>query len=346
MININNKTLENFTFIDLFAGIGGFRLALQSFGAKCVFSSEIDEYAKQTYQENFNEEPLGDITKIAENDIPNHDILCAGFPCQPFSISGKQKGFEDTRGTLFFDIARIVKAKQPKILLLENVKNLKNHDKGRTLKVIISTLNELNYDVYYDVLNSCHFNVPQNRERLYFVCFRKDLNIKNFNFLKSISLTKVVKDVLLNENDISNKEEIEGLIVNRSDIVLNQKRIQDIELQQVNNGNNTIIHNKPIRIGYIGKGGQGERIYHINGIAVTLLANGGGVFSKTGGYLVNGKCRKLHPRECARLMGFPDDFKLHHSSTQALKQLGNSIVVDVLQHILLEVVKGLRKSNA
>ena len=156
--------LKKMKFIDLFAGIGGFRYALESFGCKCVFSSEWDKYCQESYNLNFGEIPYGDITKIDEKDIPNFDILCAGFPCQPFSISGKQKGFEDTRGTLFFDIVRIVSYHKPKIIFLENVKNLKAHNGGATFEVISNTLDSLNYNIYYNVLNAKDFNLPQNRE--------------------------------------------------------------------------------------------------------------------------------------------------------------------------------------
>ena len=155
--------LENYRFIDLFAGIGGFRIALESFGANCVFSSEWDKYAQKVYEANFGELPEGDITQISENNIPNHDILCGGFTCQPFSISGKQKGCEDIRGTLFFDIARIVEYHQPKVLFLENVRNFETHDDGKTLKIVKATLRDLGYDVFHKVLNASYFGLPQNR---------------------------------------------------------------------------------------------------------------------------------------------------------------------------------------
>ena len=182
MITTDKNSLQNYNFIDLFAGIGGFHLALNSMGANCVFASEWDKYAAETYQENFHLKPFGDITQIKENDIPKHDILCGGFPCQAFSISGKQKGFEDTRGTLFFDIARIVDYHKPKVLLLENVKNLAKHDEGKTIKTIIKTLEELEYSVFTKVLNSSNFGLPQNRERIYIVAFHKSLNSDNFKF--------------------------------------------------------------------------------------------------------------------------------------------------------------------
>ena len=197
MIDIIRKTLQGYTFIDLFAGLGGFRLALESFGARCVYSNEWDIHVQKVYAENFGETPDGDITKVDENAIPAHDILCAGFPCQAFSISGKQRGFEDSRGTLFFDVARIVKAKKPKVVFLENVKNFATHDNGRTLEVVRSTMEELGYTFYQRVLNSVDYGVPQKRERIYMVCFRNDLNISNFSYPKPFKLTRHVEDFLL-----------------------------------------------------------------------------------------------------------------------------------------------------
>ena len=163
--------------IDLFAGIGGFRIAFENAGAKCVFTSEWDKYAAITYKANFGDVPAGDITKIKAEDIPHHNILCGGFPCQAFSISGKMNGFNDTRGTLFFDVARIADYHKPEVLFLENVKNLVKHDDGKTLQTILRVLDEINYDVYHAVLNASLYGAPQARERVYFVCFRKDLKI-------------------------------------------------------------------------------------------------------------------------------------------------------------------------
>ncbi|WP_077369833.1 DNA cytosine methyltransferase [Anaerosalibacter sp. Marseille-P3206] len=323
MLDINKKTLKGYTFIDLFAGIGGFRLALESFGAQCVYSNEWDKYAQETYNLNFNEIPDGDITQVDEKNIPNHDILCAGFPCQAFSISGKQKGFEDSRGTLFFDVARIVKEKKPMVVFLENVKNFATHDGGNTLRVVKETMQELGYSFDYEVLNPIHYGVPQKRERIYMVCFREDVKRETFIFPKPIKLERYVEDFLLPN------EEVLEYIIERDDLVLNDKA------KTTRNSNSTI------RVGSVGKGGQGERIYSPKGIAITLSAYGGGIFSKTGGYLIDGKTRRLHPRECARLMGFPDTYKLHPNKNQAYKQLGNSVVVDVLQLITEQIGEAL-----
>jgi DNA (cytosine-5)-methyltransferase 1 len=323
MLEINNKKLKDMTFIDLFAGLGGFRLALESYGAKCVYSNEWDKAAQEVYANNFGDIPEGDITKVDENTIPNHDILCAGFPCQAFSISGKQRGFEDSRGTLFFDVARIVRCKKPKVVFMENVKNFASHDNGNTLQVVENTMQELGYDFYYDVLNSVDYGVPQKRERVYMVCFRRDMNISKFDFPKPFPLRRHIEDFL-----ISDESEVADLYVNRPDIYM--KDVNDDKYS-----------NKPIRLGIVNKGGQGERIYSIKGIAITLSAYGGGVFAKTGGYLVNGKPRKLHPRECARIMGYPDTYKIANSKNKAYQQFGNSVVIDVLQLITEQIADSI-----
>lgn len=324
MIEIKEKTLTGYTFIDLFAGLGGFRLSLESMGAKCVYSNEWDVPAQQVYAANFGDTPEGDITKVDENNIPDHDILCAGFPCQAFSISGKQRGFEDSRGTLFFDVARIVKAKKPKVVFMENVKNFAVHDNGRTLQVVKATMEELGYTFYQKVLNSVNYGMPQKRERIYMVCFRNDLNVQSFVYPKPFPLTKHVEDFLLDDESM-----VEKLYVDRPDTIYNGT-VDDT------------YSDTSIRLGIVNKGGQGERIYSTKGIAITLSAYGGGVFAKTGGYLVNGRPRRLHQRECARIMGYPDTYIMAKSANQAYKQFGNSVVVDVLQYICIEIGRALQ----
>ncbi len=319
MIEIKEKKLEGMTFIDLFAGLGGFRIALESLGARCVYSNEWDDPVRKVYQENFGDYPEGDITKVDEKTIPDHDILCAGFPCQAFSISGKQRGFEDSRGTLFFDVARIVKEKKPKVVFLENVKNFASHDDGRTLEVVKNTMEELGYTFLQKVLNAVNYGVPQKRERIYMVCFRKDLDVTYFRFPKAFPLNKHVEDYLLEDSTL-----VEHLYVDRPDTYYNDTKDDHYS-------------SSPIRLGTVNKGGQGERIYSTKGIAITLSAYGGGIFAKTGGYLVNGRPRRLHPRECARLMGYPDTYKICESSNQAYKQFGNSVVIDVLQLIAINI---------
>lgn len=324
MVEIKEKLLKGYTFIDLFAGLGGFRISLESLGAKCVYSNEWDNAAQKVYFENFGDMPEGDITKIDENKIPKHDILCAGFPCQAFSISGKQLGFEDSRGTLFFDVARIVKAKKPKIVFMENVKNFATHDDGKTLAVVKATMEELGYAFNFKVLNAVDYGIPQKRERIYIVCFRNDLDIEEFNYPKPIKLIHHLEDFIIRD-----EEQVQHLYVERPDIYFNN--IEDNKYS-----------NKAIRLGIVNKGGQGERIYSIKGIAITLSANGGGVFAKTGGYLINGRTRKLHPKECARIMGYPDSYKICESANQAYKQFGNSVVIDVIQLISLEIGKAMK----
>lgn len=313
-------------FIDLFAGIGGFRIALESFNEKCVYSSEWDKFAQITYHHNFGEIPDGDITLVNEVNIPDHDILCGGFPCQAFSISGKQAGFNDTRGTLFFDIARIVKYKQPKVIFLENVKNLLRHDHGRTIDTVISVLEQINYKTFIKVLDSSHFGVPQHRERIFMVSFRKDLKINNFEFPKPSFKQIALKDII--EKDIDEKQ----YVIKRKDSKIDNKK---------NKSNDLFEHNvlKPIRIGTVNKGGQGERIYSIDGHAITLSAYGGGTAGKTGAYLINGKIRKLTPRECLRAQGFPESFTFPEEITHAqiYKMCGNSVSVPVIKEIYRDI---------
>ena len=331
MIDITNKCKEkikNLRYIDLFCGIGGFQQALNSFDASCIFSSEIDGYAKIVYKANYGVEPVGDITLIKENDIPSHDILCAGFPCQAFSVSGKQKGFDDERGILFFEIIRIASYHKPKIMLLENVANFAKHNAQKTLKTVLNSLESIGYDVYYEVLNASDYSIPQQRKRIYFVCFRKDLNVSSFTFPSKENSCISIKDIVLSDC------ETEKYMINRKDITLKNTVISSDIF-----GN---FPQEPIRIGSVNKGGQGERIYHEKGHAITLSAYGGGVGAKTGLYLINGKVRRLAPRECARLQGFPDSFIMDENQNRAYKQFGNSIVIDVVQKILISVNEALK----
>ena len=329
MIEVKEKYLKGYSFIDLFAGIGGFHYALSSYGAECLYASEWDKPAQETYFTNHGIMPSGDITKISAEEIPPHDILCGGFPCQAFSISGKRLGFEDTRGTLFFDIARIVKRHRPKVVFMENVKNLALHDEGRTFRVVAGTMEELGYTMFSKVLNSGQFGVPQHRERIYMVCFRKDiLGDRSFvfpNHKTTSSLAEVLED---NPKDAK--------IIDRPDIQIYRTIVSN--QTDLFEGN---LPNRPLQIGIVNKGGQGERIYDPIGHAITLSAYGGGAGAKTGLYLINGVVRKLSPRECARLQGFPDDFIIHPNLQQAYKQFGNSVTINVLQYIVGEISKTL-----
>lgn len=326
MIEVDNKALKDYKFIDLFCGIGGFHLALSSFGAKCVFASDIDKNAREVYKNNFGMEPHGDITKIKVEDIPQHDIICAGFPCQPFSISGNRKGFEDEqgRGKLFFNIVNIAKYHKPKVLLLENVKNFEKHDNGNTLKRVYKELECIGYKVFHSVLCASDYGVPQQRKRIYIVAFRKDLGIEEFDFPIKLNEYKVVKDILVKQIDNKIKGQYK---ITREYVIHDYERKRSSQL---------------CRIGEIGLGRQGERIYSIYGQATTLSSQGGGLGGKTGMYLIHNRARKLYPRECARLMGFPDTFQLADSQEKNYKQFGNSVVVDVLQKIIQEIIKKLR----
>lgn len=319
--------MQKLRYIDLFAGIGGFRIALDSLGHQCVFSSEWDTEAQKVYKSNFKDKPYGDITKISNKDIPDHDILCAGFPCQPFSISGKQLGFNDTRGTLFYEIARIVKYHQPKFLFLENVANLIGHDNGRTLNTILHILESLNYNVRYQLLNSSLFGIPQSRKRVYFIGIRKDISKLVYDFPTHTFEKVSLKDILINHSATKH------LVIKRTDININYNLLKDQRLLE--------FPYKPIRIGILNKGGQGERIYYEYGHSITLSAYGGGIGAKTGLYYIDGQVRKLHPEECKRLMTFPDDFIIHPNPNQAYKQFGNAVVVKVVERIFKKLMDDL-----
>ncbi len=301
-------------FIDLFAGIGGFRLSLESLGAKCVFSSEIDISARETYFKNFGEYPEGDITKISSKSIPSHDILCAGFPCQPFSIGGYRKGFSDTRGTLFFDIERIIKAKKPKVIFLENVRGLTNHDKGRTFKIIKNKLNLLGYNIFYKVLNSKDYGVPQNRERIYIIGFRNKK--KKFDF----DLIKKSKSSLLSLLDQSNK--------------LNQSELSDIALKHVTKHLKKIKKTKKINYQYpqvITEIRPTRCSFRNDNISPCLTAKMG-----TGGnnvpYLIDYN-RFMSVNECLRIQGYPKNFKIYGSKQNKYKQIGNSVSIPLIKKI-------------
>ena len=309
-----------FTFIDLFAGIGGFRLALEACGGKCIFSSEINRHCRHIYYKNFGEFPYGDIKNIEASSIPKHDILCAGFPCQSFSIAGKKKGFKDPQGSLFYQIIRIAKYCQPKYLLLENVSNLISHERGSTFQQIQKLFNKIHYQIFWQILNSSHYGIPQNRKRIYIVAIKKRADIEKFEFPEANFDNIYLKDILL-----PNK-------------LCTHLMIQDPPFWTKNL--NTIVPElKPIRVGFIKKARQGERIYHENGHAVTLSASGGGLGGKTGLYWIQAQVRKLHIDECKKLMGFPSHFVLNETSNQSYKQLGNSVVIPIIQQIVMNILE-------
>jgi DNA (cytosine-5)-methyltransferase 1 len=323
---------SKFKFIDLFAGIGGFRIAMQSLGGKCVFSSEIDKYAKQTYDLNFGEVPFGDITKIDENDIPEHDILCAGFPCQSFSIAGKRKGFEDeTRGTLFFDIARIIKAKKPKAFFLENVKGLTNHNKGQTLKTILKVLREdLGYYVPQPkVINAKDFGVPQNRERIFIIGFRKDLGINEFEYPKPLKKNTTFENVKEKE-EVSVKyylsTQYQETLINHKERHKNKGNGFGFEIIKDNQCANAIV------VGGMGK----ER-----NIVIDCRLTDFTPVTKIKGVVNRDGWRRMTPREWSRLQGFPDKFEIKVSDAQAYKQFGNSVAIPAIKATAEVLVKQL-----
>lgn len=290
-------------------------MALSSYGAQCVFASEINEAAAQVYKNNFGIQPQGDIRDIKVRKIPKHDIICAGFPCQPFSISGHRNGLSDENGKLFFEIYRIARYHQPRFIILENVKNLLTHDNGATIKLIEERLQKIGYTTYKDVLCATEFSVPQARKRIYIVAFRNDLDVQKFQFPQGKGKIKTVEDIL--EHNVDQRYTI------TSPYVIDFTRYND-----------TIRQKEILRVGAVGLGRQGERIYSIKGQGITLSSQGGGVGGKTGMYYIDDSVRKLTPRECARMMGFPEKFKLAQTDSECYKQFGNSVVVNVLQEII------------
>lgn len=320
-----------FTFIDLFAGIGGFRIALQSLGGKCVFSSEWDEQAKKTYEANFGEVPFGDITKEeTKKFIPDgFDVLCAGFPCQAFSIAGKRGGFEDTRGTLFFDVADIIKRKQPRAIFLENVKGLVNHDKGKTLTTILNVLREdLGYFVPDpQVLNAKYFGVPQNRERIYIVGFRADLGIESFEYPKTTNQKVTFKDVK-EKNPVSVKYYLSNTYLNT--LVNHKKRHES----KGNGFGYEIIPDDGIANAVVcgGMGRERNLVYDDRLEDFTPVTRIKGEVNRQG-------IRKMTPREWARLQGFPDTFIIPVADASAYKQFGNSVAIPVVKAIANEIIK-------
>ena len=328
----NNKDFK-FTFIDLFAGIGGFRLALEKIGGKCVFSSEIDKHACEMYELNYGENPFCDISTLDENQIPDFDILCAGFPCQSFSVAGLKKGFlDETRGTLFFHIVRILNAKKPKVFILENVKNLEKHDKGKTLNVILESLRKLHYHVDYAILNSKDFGVPQNRERIIIIgnlegiqfdfgtlhrkpclSMKKHLNkTGNFEYLDPTEYTLIEKKYVKTQP--------------KSGLIFVGYRNKKTRKNGIREGTEYLsrVHKQP------------NRIYSADGTHPTFSAQ-----ETSGRYFIHdGKgVRKLTIEECYRFMGFPRNFKRTGSISQQYKRIGNAICVPMVESVGKEVLR-------
>ncbi len=308
-----------YKFIDLFAGIGGTRIAFQRQGFECVYSNEIDDAACETYASNFNCNPKGDITRVNPNEIPDFDVLVAGFPCQAFSIAGRKLGFEDARGTLFFDLARILKDKRPASFLLENVRNLLSHDNGNTFAVIKSALDGLGYNVFYKVLNAKDYGVPQNRPRIIIVGFRKDLDIHNFDFPKPVGKKTALRDIT--EPDVP------------AHYFISEIRHRGMEAHREK-------HEKR-------GNGFGYSILDPDGVSNAIVVGGSGrernivhdqeSFQKLSDEEKRGKCRHalryLTVRECARLQGFPDSFVVPGAKTRGWKQFSNSVPVPMIEAV-------------
>ena len=301
--------MESIKFIDLFCGIGGFRIAMDEacrengIIPECVFSSDIDPFCQDSYEINFGHRPAGDITKIREKEIPDHDILFAGFPCQPFSIIGQRQGFNDIRGTLFFDIARILKHKKPKAFILENVKQLVGHDKGRTLKIILDTLKDLGYNVQYAVLNALDYGLPQKRERVIIVGHREPIF---FSFPAPIRPFKRLAEIL--EKDVDPKHYASEYISTRRKV--KHRSAYKLSIWHENKSGN------------------------ICSYPYSCALRAGASYNYL---LVNGE-RRLTPREMFRLQGFPDTYKIVVNDGQARKQAGNAVPVNLVKAVILKLM--------
>ncbi|MFW0717555.1 DNA cytosine methyltransferase [Pedobacter sp. N23S346] len=315
----------DFTFIDLFAGIGGFRIPLQELKGKCVFTSEFNLHAQRSYEANFGEVPFGDITKLDLNIVPKHDVLTAGFPCQPFSISGKMKGFEDTRGTLIYNVFQIIEKRKPKVVFLENVKHLVHHDKGNTFKTIIKDLEVLGYKVTWKVLNASDFGVAQNRERVVIIGHQS----KYFDFNKLATKPKVNLKTILDKNaDFEYLNEPYTLIENfkkqESGLIFIGYRNKTIRKAGVRPGTEHLsrVHKQP------------NRIYSTDGLHPALPSQ-----ESSGRFWIynNGQVRKLTINECYKIMGFPEKFIKINNTSELYRQIGNSVCIPMIKEISKQI---------
>lgn len=310
---------SDFRFIDLFAGIGGMRIAFERNGGTCVFSSEWDKFAQLTYQANFDEIPHGDITKIPIQKVPRHDVLIGGFPCQPFSNAGLKRGFEDTRGTLFFDIARIVEYRKPSMVLLENVKGFASHDKGKTLGVVKRILEDLGYNVFHKVLNARDFGLPQNRERIYIVAINKR-KVGNVGFRFPNPTKEETKLGSILDSKVDDKYTLSNKLWS------GHKRRRK-EHQAKGNGFGYSLFNNNSK--------------YSSTISARYYKDGSEILIEQKGK----NPRKLTPREAARLQGFPENFVIPVSDNQAYKQFGNSVAVPVVSAIAKEMIRTLSEPS-
>jgi DNA (cytosine-5)-methyltransferase 1 len=330
---------NNLKFIDLFAGIGGFRRAFDKKGFSCVFSSEINQACREVYKANYKEEPFGDISLKSPSEIPEHDLLTAGFPCQPFSICGKRKGFDDTRGTLFFYIQEIIRVKKPKVVLLENVKHLIHHDNGDTLRVIIKSMEDLGYFVRYKLMNSVNFKVPQNRERLIIVATRD--KPFDFNSLDCTHKPVQLKSFLDKDGDFEFLDESEYTLIDNpkkqdSGLIFVGYRNKGIWKKGIrpNTEHLSRVHRQP------------NRIYSDLGVHPTIPSQ-----ETSGRFFIHlsdsNRVRKLTLNECYKIMGFPSNFIKHNSKAECYKQIGNSVCVPMIEIIAESILNNnlLVKNN-
>lgn len=304
---------NSFKFIDLFAGIGGIRLGFESVGGECVFSSEWDAGAQKSYEANFGEKPQGDIAKIVSSVIPDHDILLAGFPCQPFSIIGAQKGFLDTRGTLFFEIERILREKEPAAFLLENVKQFKTHDKGNTFRTVVRKLQDLGYNTHCAILNALDFGLPQKRERTFIVGFKKNIQ---FNFPVPTGLVPKLEDFLEDDSKVDRKLFATERIVSN--------RLERLKEQRVVPFYPSVWHEN--------KSGN------VSVLPFSCALRAGASYN----YLLINGVRRPSGRELLRFQGFPEDYKIVVSHQEIRKQAGNSVAVPVIKAVAQEMLKALK----
>lgn len=315
-------------FIDLFAGIGGFRLGFEKAGFECVFSCEIDPHCREVYHNNFQEVPCGDITEVNPDKIKEFDVLLAGFPCQPFSICGKKRGFEDTRGTLFFEICRIIEAKQPKVIVLENVKHLLHHDKGNTFKVILATLRDLGYSVDYKILNAKDFGVPQHRERIFIIGTQG----KPFSFSRFRSkFPPKLREFIEEKGDFEILDKSEYTLIDYA-----RKQASGLLFVGYRNKGTWKTGVRPNTEHLSRVHRQPNRIYSIDGVHPTIPSQ-----ETSGRFFIyipeKDIVRKLTLKECYRIMGFPEGFKIYRKVSESYKQIGNSVCVPVVARIAKEI---------
>ena len=323
---------DSYKFIDLFCGIGGFRLGFEKNNFKCVFSSDNNKNCQKVYKNNFGEDVFGDIKKIDISKIPRFDVLTAGFPCQPFSISGHKKGFEDTRGTLFFDICKIIEKKKPKVVVLENVKHFINHDKKRTLKKVIQSLEHLGYNVVFKLLNAIDFGLPQNRERIFIIASKK--GVFDFDLLKK-NKSKQLEDFLENKENYEYLKKKEYTMIDKKFVKEQESGLIFVGYRN-KNGFSKGIREGTKHLNRVHR--QPNRIYSTKGYHPTIPSQ-----ESAGRFFIYEesikKVRKLSVDECYKIMGFPKNFKKSEKPGERYKQIGNSVAVNVVDQIAKQILE-------